>query len=404
VLFNYKARTKKGKLQSGTVEAANQTAALEVLRGNDLIVINLEPARPASFWTKDLEILARISDKDIVFFSRALSSLFDAGVPLVESIRALSEQTPSVKLAQVLEELASDVEGGMTFSKALAGHPKVFNQFYVAMVRSGEVSGNLQQVLAFLAEHLEKEANLKSKIRAALTYPAFVISVFFVVGIIMFAFVIPRLADVLQQMSTGTLPLPSRMLIALSDLSVQFLGLILVVLAGGLGALVYWLRTEQGQLWWDRWQLKLPIFGKLFQKVYQARFAQSLATLIEGGLPILEAINITSDVIGNSVYQSILSEVVEHVKGGGSIEAVLATKKEFNPLLVQMVAVGERSGKLGEVLKKVGSFFQSEVDAAVDNLASLIEPILIVVLGIGVGFLVAAVIIPIYSVITSIGG
>lgn len=379
---------------------------MEVLQNYELIVTSLTPATPASIFEKDIELFSRVSGRDIVFFTRSLSTLIDAGVPLVESIRALSEQTSNLKLSDILHELASDIEGGMTFSKALERHPKIFNEFFVAMVRSGEVSGNLQGTLVFLADYFEKEYDLRQKIRAALTYPAFVVGVFLIVGVIMMVWVMPQLAGVLTQItSLEKLPATSRWLIALSDLGPLFwLGVFAVILAG-IGGLIYWVRqTEEGLRWWHRWQLKLPVFGELFSKIYQTRFAQNLSTLIKGGVPILEAINITSDVIGNKVYQDILSQLSEEVRGGGQMEKVLSGREEFSPILVQMISVGERSGKLEEVMRKIGDFFQKQVDNTVTNLTSLIEPILIVLLGIGVAILVASVIIPIYTVITSIGG
>ena len=402
--FIYKARTPEGKLQTGTVEASDYSRALEVLQGHNLIVISVEEKKEGLL-QKEIQIFRGVKARELVIFSRALSSLFDAGVPLVEGLRALAEQTPSPTFAKVLYKVADEVDGGMPFSRALGKHPKFFSKFYVSMIKTGEVSGNLQETLSFLADYTERDYVLKSKVRGALTYPAFVISVFFVVGLVVLTWVIPRLTRVLQEIAPGgELPAITRALISVSGFTRHYIWLILLLVIGGGGYLFWWLKTPAGRRAWHALQLKLPIFGPLFKKIYQARFAGNLSTLIRGGLPIIESINITQEVIGNTIYEEILAELASAVKTGKSIASVIAKKEEFSPVTTLMVAVGEKAGKLEPILKKIALFYEAEVGHTVDNLASLLEPVLIIILGVGVGLVVASVIIPMYTVITSVGG
>src|SRR3989344_808103 len=402
--FEYKAKGPKGGLQSGVVEASNRAGALEILQDNKLTVLSLKEKTGSGMLDFDLAALFTTPPKELVIFSRSLSSLFEAGVPLVESIRILGEETMNLPFRRVLLTVANDIDGGLPFSKAIAQHPKTFSNFYVSMIRTGEVSGGLQETLLFLADHLAKEYSLKKKIKSALTYPAFIVSVFVIVGLVIFVFVLPQLLNTLEQISGGELPLFTRILAAVSGFVVDWLWLILVILVGGAGSLLYAVKTPQGLRAWHEIQLQLPVFGQLFKKVYQARFAENLATLVRSGLPILEALQIVADVVDNKVYSEIVEDVASKVKTGKSIESALRQYPvQFSPLLTQMVAVGEKSGKLDSILQKIADFFQQEVENTVATLSSLIEPMLIVVLGVGVGLMVGAVLIPMYSVITNVG-
>lgn len=405
--FYYKARTQGGEIQSGNVEASSRTAALEVLQRHNLVVIALKEQGGGDFLAKEIFLAGAVRPKEVVLFSRSLASLFDAGVPLVESIRILADQSVNTHFQKVLLEIASDVDGGLSFSRTLGQHPSVFSQFYVNMVKTGEVSGNLQKTLTYLAEYLEKDYNLRAKIRSALTYPAFIVGVFLAVGIIMLLFVIPRLGTALKQMvpDPSRLPAITKIVFALSDFVLQWwwifiFGLIILIV----GAIIY-ARLPEGRRLWHEWQLKLPIFGALLQKIYQARFAENLSTLIRGGLPIIQSLKITAEVVGNVRYTEIINEVAEQVKTGTTIESVLARYPDyFSAMVTQMVSVGEKSGKLEEILRKTSGFYQGEVDRTVDNLTSLIEPIMIIILGAGVGLVIAAIIIPMYSIVTSLAG
>ncbi|OGL75688.1 hypothetical protein A3F52_03545 [Candidatus Uhrbacteria bacterium RIFCSPHIGHO2_12_FULL_47_11] len=401
--FYYKARTQTGEIQTGNVEATNRTAALEVLHRHNLVVIGIKERDQASLLNKDLAIFSGVRGRDIVVFSRSLSSLFDAGVPLVEAIRVVAEQVENAYLKKSLFEVATDVDGGVSFSRALSQHPNIFSTFYVNMVKTGEVSGNLQKTLSYLADYLESEFNLKSKIKSALTYPIFIVFVFIIVGLIMLLFVIPNLGKVLQQISPDKLPAITKGLFAVSDFVREWWWIIIFGLIGLVAAAIFYIRTPDGRQMWHDLQLRVPVFGPLLKKIYQARFANNLSTLIRGGLPIIQSLKISGDVVGNLTYTRIVNEVADQVKTGATIESVLKKyPTHFSTLATQMVAVGEKSGKLEGILQKVAAFYEQDINRTVENLTALIEPIMIIVLGIGVAIVVASIIIPMYSVITSI--
>lgn len=401
MLFRYRAKTLQGQIQKGTVEASTQASALAVLQKHNLIPLSIEEIKSQGIFDKQIT-LGGVKGKDLVVFSRSLAALFDAGVPLVESLRTLAEQNSNPKFKEIISQIAEDVNSGLAFSKALSQHKKVFSQFYISMVKIGEVSGNLQNTLTYLSEYLEKEYNLQAKVRAALAYPGFIIGVFIIVGFIMFFFVIPQLAKVISSLPQEDMPFLTKMLLSVSNPSLGAMLTVLAIIIGSLAFLIYFLRTPDGKRMWHETQLKLPIFGKLFKNIYQARFCENLSTLIKGGLPILQGLQITGDVVGNTVYQEIINDVARSVKIGNTIESVLGKRKEFDPLVVEMISVGERSGKLESILKKTSEFYTMEIDRTVANLSALIEPILIVVLGVGVFFILAAILIPMYSAMTSI--
>lgn len=401
--FYYKARTKSGEIQTGNVEASNRTAALEVLHRHNLVVIAIKDRGGKDLFNQDLSFLSGIKGRDIVVFSRSLSSLFDAGVPLVEAIRVLATQSENEYLRKVLFEIATDVDGGVSFSRALSQHSNVFTQFYVSMIKTGEVSGNLQKTLNYLADYLESEYNLKSKVKSALTYPIFIIFVFFAVGLIMLLFVIPSLGKVLKEISPDKLPALTRGLFTVSDFVVQWWWLFIFGLAGAVVGILFYVKTTDGRQLWHNLELRLPIFGDLLKKIYQARFANNLSTLIRGGLPIIQSLKITSEVVGNMTYGRIINELADQVKTGATIESILKRYPfHFSPLATQMIAVGEKSGKLEGILAKVASFLEADINRTVANLTALIEPIMIIVLGVGVGIVVASIVIPMYSVVTSV--
>lgn len=399
--FSYKARTAQGKLQSGIVEASTRQVALDVLQRHQLTVISVEEHLRMGLLFREFK-WERVGLRELVTFSRSFATLFDAGVPLVEGLRILADQTSNPFFRSSILEIMDDVDGGMRLSQALNKHPKVFSDFYQHMIRSGETSGGLQKTLLYLADYTERQYQLRANIRSAMIYPIFVLVVFIIVFFIMMVFVVPRLSGVLLQVSKGELPLITRLVLAASNFTTDWI-LVILLLIGGLVAWVFrYLRSEAGKDIWHRYQLKIPIFGPMLKIVYQARFADTLSTLVRGGIPIIESMQITADVVGNNVYKRIILKMAEEVKAGNTIESVVKQHEEFSTLLTQMIAVGERSGKLEEILNKLAAFFQTEVDRTVKGLIPLVEPLLIIVLGVGVGILVASIIIPIYTIILNV--
>lgn len=396
-VFNYQARTKDGQVQSGRVEAVNEDTASSILQRHGLIVTTLEAVSGGSGYAMNLKFFDRVGAKDLAVFSRQLSILFSADVPLIEGLHTLASQSKNIKLQEVLGEIGADIDSGTAFSAALAKHEDVFSNFYVQMVRGGEAAGKLSEVLDSLAEHTEREFHTMSKLRGALIYPAFVLSAFVVAGSGMMIFILPQLVEVLLQ-SGAELPLLTRVIIGISDFMRNFWYLALFM---GLGAPlgIWWLitKTEEGRELWSRVQLRVPVVGELFRRVYIYRFAESLGMLSAGGVPISESLKITADIMGNGIYKEIILETRRKVIRGERISTTLAEHPEIPGMVTQMIAVGEKAGKLSSVLENLSSFYRKEIDTMVDTLTALIEPILILFMGLGVGLLVAGIMLPIYS-------
>ena len=397
-VYNYQARTKEGDVQTGRVKAPTKKIASEILQRHGLIIVAIEESKEEPIYARRLKIFERIKNRDVVIFSRQLTTLFEAEVPLVAALQTLGGQTENRLLKEKIFEVSSDVEGGMALSGALARHPDVFSEFYVQMVKAGEASGKMDNVLSYLADHMEREYEVISRVRGAMIYPAFVVSGFIVAFSVLMIFVIPQLTGILEQ-SGQELPIFTRIIIGTSHF---FRTSWYILILGFVGSAVFlrrYIKTENGKKVWDRVQLRLPIFGGVLQKMYLFRFTESLSTLIEGGIPITRALAISRDITGNTVYKEIINETLEDVRRGGTIGGALALHKEIPSLVTQMVVVGEQAGKLVEVLHSVASFYKTDVDNALDNITSLIEPILIVTMGLGVGILVAGVMLPIYNMV-----
>lgn len=400
--FNYLARNQEGEMQNGAVEAKDQSAALKAIQDQGLIAVKLQPAEKAPLFSKDVRIFSGIKKKDSFVFFRQLSILIDADVPLVQSLRILAEQMTSKPLREVITETANDVDGGMSFSRALGKRPKVFSDFAVNLIKTGEVSGRLQECLGYLADHLEKEFYLISRVRGAMVYPLFILTAFLIVGILVMVLVIPQLTSILTEAGQD-LPFTTKIVISVSDfLRTRGYWLLILAIAAGIFCWRY-VKTPKGEELWHRAKLKIPIFGKILQKTYLARFADNLSALTKGGVSIIQSLNISGQVVGNIIYQRIIFHAMDEVKGGKGMSATFGAYKEFPPLFAQMISTGEKTGKLEVILDKLSSFYNKEVDNVVENLSTLIEPILLVALGIGVSILVFAVFMPIYNLAGSVG-
>lgn len=395
--YNYQARTSQGAVQTGTVEAPSKDTAIETLHRYGLVILEIVEEKKgfAVSLSSELPFFNRVKNQDLVIFSRQLAVLFDAQVPLVQALRTLADQSaPAFK--KIITEIASDVDAGTAFSESLEKFPKVFSFFYVSVVRAGEASGRLQEVLNYLADHEERSYDLNKKVKGALTYPIFVVSSLIIVGAVMMIFVVPQLTSVLKE-SGQELPFLTKIIIGISNFLRSYWWLGLLAIGGLAGGVWYGLQTKTGQDYWDGIKLKLPIFGNIFKKIYLARFSENLATLIKGGIPIIQSLTITADVVDNAVYKEIIIKAREEVRRGSTINSVFLYEKNIPPLVSQMVMIGEQTGKLDVLLAKVASFFQKDVDNIMENLTSLIQPILILILGGAAGVLVAAILLPIYN-------
>ncbi len=396
--FNYLARSKEGQIQKGIVEASSEEAALTVLQKFGLFVTSLEVIKPLPVYAKQIKLFNKISQKEIVVFSRQLSIMFASQVPIVEALLAIARQTEKPELAEKIRKVSEEVEGGTPLSSALSLYPSIFSAFFVNMVRSGEASGKLSEALEYLADHLEKENNFQGKIKGAMIYPLFVISVFILVFLLMIYWVMPPLMTILVEADTE-LPWTTKFIMTVTDFSRSWGWTVLLALAAFVIFFLRYIKTPTGKQFSDTNVLKVPVVGPLLKKIYLSRFAENISTLISGGLPIAQALEISGEVVGNSVYKGIIFKVRDEVRKGESMSSVLENyPKEFPPLFIQMVTVGEKTGKIESSLVNVVNFYQKEVDRSVDNLIGLLEPIMMIVLGLGVGILMASILLPMYQI------
>lgn len=398
--FNYVARTKQGEMQTGVVEAPNRNGAVETLQSRGLVLLDLRAGSSGeSIFSMKLKIFRRVKLKEMTTFSRQLATLVSAQVPLLLSLQALAKQTENEYLRDTILEVENDVEGGAVLSKALSRHPKIFSNFFVNMVKAGEVSGGMEKSLNYLADYLEKQHDLNNKVRGALMYPAFVISAFIVIAVLMMVLVVPKLTGFLKE--TGQeLPWMTQVIMWISAFLTNWWWLLLLFLIGAFFYFSYVLKNSpSARRQWDTIKIHLPLFGKqVFQKIYVTRIADNLSTLIQGGLSILQALQVTSEVVGNAVYQKIVTEAKEDVRIGNTLSSSLSRHKEIPTMVTQMIATGEQTGSLDIILKKLGQFYNKEVDNTVAAISQLIEPIMILLIGGAVAILVAAILMPIYNI------
>lgn len=394
--FNYQARTKENQIQTGIVEAASKEAALNLLQKHGLYITLLE-VTASPFYARKIKLFEKIARKDIVLFSRQLSIMFKSKVSLVKSLQTLSSQTRNTDFREKILNLSEEIEGGVSFSKALSKYPKVFGSFYVSMVKSGEVSGKLSEVLDYLADHLEREYHLIMKIRGAMIYPSLVLSVVVLVLLAMVFFVIPQFTKILGE--TGQeLPLVTQIIIGVSDFIRKWFFILTGIFIGVVFFIVQYIRSGEGKRNLDMISLRLPLIGPFLQMLYLSRFAENLSTLISGGLPIARALEISGETIGNITYKEIISKTKDEVRKGEKISSVLQRYPEiFPPVFSQMVLVGEKTGSLDKTLLNVVVFYQKEVERTIDNLVSILEPFLIVFLGLVVAGIMISILMPLYQ-------
>ena len=396
MIFNYQARTQKGEVHAGQIEASSKEAAAALLRGRGFYVTFLEEAT-APIYAKRIALFEKISRKDLVMFSRQLAIMFKSKVPLIEALEVLSSQTKNFDFREKIFKISEKVEGGTAFSQSLALYPKIFSPFYIAMVKSGEVSGKLSEVLDYLAEHQEREYHLTSKAKGALIYPSLILLVILLVIILLVVFVIPNLVSVFEA-GGQELPIATQVVIALADFSKKWGWLVLAIIVAAIFSLTRYYATSRGRAFFDKIFLKVPIFGPFLKMVYLSRFAENLSTLIAGGLPIVQSLGVVGDIIGNTSYKEAILTAADEVRKGEMISSTLNRFPElFPPVFVQMVLVGEKTGTVDTTLMNIVDFYQKEVDRAIDNILSVMEPVLIVFLGVVVGGIMLSILMPIYQ-------
>jgi len=396
--FNYQTRTKKGEIRSGQVEASSREAAASFLQKHGLYVTFLEEAI-SPIYARRIKFFEKISQKDLVLFSRQLAIMFKSKVPLVESLRVLSQQTDNPDFKEKIMKISEEVEGGTALSNALENFPEVFSSFYIAMVKSGEVSGKLSEVLNYLADHLEREYHLTAKTKGALLYPSLIVFVVILVLLLMIFFVIPQLAEVLTT-EKEALPWITMFVINSSAFVRDWGWALFIILVLFVAGFLKYYRTDRGQRFFDREFVKFPLLGPFFKMINVARFAENLSTLISGGLPIAQALETVGDIISNTAYKEVIFKMRDEVRKGVPISAVLSRNPDlFPPVFIQMVLVGEKTGTLDSTLMNIVDFYQKEIDRMIDNALSILEPVLILVLGLVVAGLMFSILMPLYKMI-----
>jgi type IV pilus assembly protein PilC len=397
--YTYKVRDRQGKLLEGSLEADSSALVVNRLRQMGYTPIAIDQKDDAGLQTElKLPFGGKPKLKDVAVFSRQFATMINSGLSLLRSLYILAEQTENPALAKVVDEVRADVERGASLSQALGRHPKVFNRLYVAMVRAGETGGVLDAVLVQLASVIEKQVELRRKIKSAMTYPTVVFALCLLIVAAMLLFIVPTFKNIYAQLG-GTLPLLTRVLIGISTVFKKFFPIFFVLGGVGIWAFRRWIKTDKGREVWDRVTLRAPVFGKLIHKTALTRFASTLAVLMRSGVPILEALEITSETVNNTVLSNAVKDVQAGVKVGESMAKPLAAHSVFPPMVTQMIAVGEETGAVDTMLDKIGEFYSQEVEATVNALTSLLEPLLIVFLGACVGGMVIALYMPMFNII-----
>lgn len=406
MIFHYSALNSNGNKEEGDVDASSLDNAILIVQKKGFTTI-LEVKEKAGkegnafVFIKDKLFKQKIKSKDIVLFSRQVSTLFEAGVSALRAFRLLAQENENKTLQEQILEVADDIEAGVSLSEALSRRPELFSNFYVNMVKAGEESGKLNEVFMFLADYLDRNYELNQKIKKALTYPEFVIGTFFAIMIGMLTFVVPKMAKMFAE-EGATLPLVTRIVLFLSDLFVKY-GPITFPLLGIAGFFFYrWSKTEEGSYIIDDYSLKMPVLKNLLQKIFLQRLADNMNMMLSNGVPIVKSIDITTSIVENKIYKALLARVSIKVQTGKAFSKALYEEPLVPNILVQMVHIGEETGELAYILKNLALFYRRELDTAIDSMIGLIEPAMIVSLGIGVGVLVSAILLPMYALTDAI--
>src|ERR1035437_6907126 len=398
--LRYKAATKEGKIEQGLIDANDINAAAQYLRSKELMPIHIvmEQENPLA---KILPMMSRVKSSDIIIFTRQLSSMLSSGLTLMRALSILKDQVQSAAMQEVVNSVINDVEEGKPFSAAISKFPTVFSNIYISLIKAGEASGLLDKVLSRLADNLEKDAKLKGTIKSALMYPIIVVVLMVVVMFVMMIFVIPQLTVLYTNLNVP-LPLPTQIIVDLSSFIQTFWPIVLILLVVSVTLFRRWRKTTEGQLIIDSLVLKLPVFGKLIEQTILAEFSRTFGLLVGTGTLVVDALLETADTAGNIHYRNAIKEVSKQVEKGVTIGDAMSVYSLFPPILIQLVKIGEQTGKVDESLAKASEYFERDVDQTVKTLTTAMEPFIMVVLGIGVAFLIISVITPIYSLISSI--
>lgn len=402
MIFDYKVITSAGNTETGSIDVYNKDAAIENLQKRGMIIVAIEESSKQSVLYKNFEIFApKVKEKELVIFARQVATLFEAGVQPLKGFRLLATETDSKPLQAAITAIADDIQAGVSLSKAFGNHPKIFSKFFISMLKAGEESGKLSEVFLYLADYLERNFEITQKTKKALTYPAFVVATFILIMGVMISFVIPKLAEMVAEQGQE-LPMFTKAILGLS----HFLTGYWYLWIPGIFVLVLYVykfkQTEGGILYFDQMKLKIPIFKNVYSKIFLSRLADNMDTMLTSGVSIINALHITADVVDNAVFKAALDNIATKVEGGKLLSLAMQDEPLIPNVMIQMVKIGEETGELGYILKNLSRFYKREVDQSVDNMVALIEPVMILALGAGVGVLLASVMMPLYNISTGI--
>ncbi|MCL5438447.1 MAG: type II secretion system F family protein [Patescibacteria group bacterium] len=395
--LSYKAVTREGKIVRGIIDAKDIGEAASYLRSKEILPIKISESKNSNLFSS----FRKTSTSDLVFFTRQLSSMLASGLTLMQALNILKDQMKNPFMSEIVQDIIADIEDGKSFSIAISKHPELFSSIYVSLIKASETSGLLDKVLLRLADNLEKQQKLKGTIKGALMYPAIVVTGMIVVMFIMMIFVIPQLSVLYQNLNIP-LPLPTLIVVGISNILIKFWPVVIIMAVLGFIFFRRWRKTEVGQLMIDNFVLKMPIFGNLIRETILAEFTRTLGLLIGTGTLVVEALNQAATTANNVHYKNAIIGVSEHVEKGVTISDAMAFYPLFPQMVTQMVSIGEKTGKLDESLMRVSEYYEREVDQSVKNLTTAMEPIIMVILGVGVAFLIISVITPIYNLTSSI--
>lgn len=398
MIFKYEVIDQGGARKDGVIESINIDVAIDGLQKRGFSIVSIKPEEEAAGnLFSNITFFERVSNKDIVILSRQMATLFEAQVSALRVFQLLATQSENPVLRRKLKEVVDDLQAGNSISNSLSKHPDVFSPFYINMVKSGEESGKLDQTFSYLADYLDRTYEVAQKVKTAFIYPAFVIFTFIVVMILMLVVVIPKISTILKD-SGQAIPIYTAIVLGISDFLVSY-GVFLLV-AAIIGGFLFWRysQTEAGKLAVDDMKITTPFVKNLYSKLYLSRIADNMNTMLVSGIPMVRGLDLTASVVDNLVYKNILDKTVEDVKGGSSVSNALAKHQQIPAIFVQMVKIGEETGQLGNILKTLANFYRREVTNSIDSMVSLIEPAMIVLLGFGVSFLLASVLVPIYNI------
>jgi type IV pilus assembly protein PilC len=400
--FEYTAhRNDTDEVVKAEVQAENERAAAKLLMAQGLFPISIDDKAKKGLLAKT-GLGTHVSAKDRVIFTRQLSTLINAGLPLTQSLRTVTDQIANKALQDVVVNVLTSVEGGVSLSQAFAQHPRVFSDIYVSLVAAGEASGSLDKALERIASQQEKDAAILSKIRGALIYPIIVLLVIIAVLVFMLTTVLPQVGGLYKDLHKD-LPVLTQVLLAISTFITKFWYLTLIGVGGLAFAMRSYIKTDKGREMADSFKMNMPLFGKIFRKVYMARFARTLGTMLQSGIPMLEALRIVRDAIANVHVEHTIEKSMQGVKGGKALSSTLEDQETFLKLVPQMIKIGEQSGAIDSMLDRVATYYENEVDEEIKNISTTIEPLLMVVLGVTVGGVIAAILLPVYSLVGSGG-